>query len=109
MLLFLFCGFGLALSDEESWFTPAVLRSSVVKTLAGDTTALLSAVLKRMFDPTGHHATESGVLLTRPDGSQVRIFFKFMTVISDEAALRAFWRCIGAGGIRICMWCLNAE
>ena len=72
---FSFAEFGYAVSDEEAWFCPAILRSSVVKTLAGDVTALMSSVLMRMFDPPKHDASTTRVMLDLHGGEKCRICF----------------------------------
>ena len=68
---------------------------------------MVAAILKRMFDKVGHNALVAGVQLVFPDGTEHRLFFKLVLVVADEAALRAFWRCVGAGGVKSCLMCIN--
>ena len=54
-----------------------------------------------------HDLQVAGISLTLFDGSQVRIWIRLACKASDEAALKQFWQCIGAGGLKPCMLCVN--
>ena len=71
------CDFGLRiLSQEVSWFTVAVVRSSEVDKLEGGISYVITRILASLFfDRTGYHAMRAGVNLElAPDCDPKHIF-----------------------------------
>ena len=102
-----FLDFGCAaLSSEWCWFTATVIRSTIVQKSLGGLSAFVGEFLRLMFC-TDHCVATGGFSLHLTNGRVVRIFCRLACMVSDEAALKAFWQCKGAGGLKSCMLCAN--
>ena len=106
-LYYSFLNFGwAALSGEAAWFIGTVVRSSTVQMLKGGLSAIAGEFLRLMFR-TEHCVMTGGFTLQLKNGRVVRIWARLTCNVSDEAALKTFWKCKGAGGLKLCLLCLN--
>ena len=98
-----------ALSDEESWLEPLVLRSAVAKNIAGGVSGLFAQVLQLFLMPEGQegHDMSQGMMVHLWSGEHKLIFAKFLYKLADEAALHAVWGCKGSSGLKPCLKCEN--
>eukprot|EP00973_Karenia_brevis_P060658 8435728-Karenia_brevis.AAC.1 len=65
----------------------------------------MAAILKTIFDPSGHHLQFSGIQLDVPRIGKVRLFATFESMVADESALHGVWMCKGSGGVKCCIEC----
>jgi hypothetical protein len=100
--------FGIrALSHEECWFTPIVVRQDLVKCLDGGYEQLAELVLNQFFGAHGHDIMRAGVWLDLPDGQLVHIFARVAVMLADEPALKEMLGCKGHAGTKPCVLCQN--
>lgn len=95
-----------ALSHENNWFCMTAKRSSEVAKVSGGIAQVFGAVIKFIFGPELNLHT-GGLVLTRPDGTIVRIFAKLGMILQDGGAHKLTWHCKGDAGTKLCMLCRN--
>jgi len=89
-----------AISTGGGWFTPVVLRASVIHTIRGGWPACLLSFLQRLlFGDDGLSST--GCPVSLPDGDKL-IFAKLTNILSDGDGLRQALDWKGAGGLKPC-------
>ena len=90
---------------EEYWLTLGVLRTSIIKEVKGN----LSAVFRRLMRTLllgCKSLCNAGVVIELEESSWV-CFSKYHREVSDEAAGKAVWNFKGAAGIKPCPSCKN--
>jgi hypothetical protein len=99
--------FGAAsLCKESNWFTASIATTTDLGKVATGVTQLIAELLTRTF--TGAESISRGGLRLRlHNGNDVRIFMEFRIFLADEAALHDVFMCKGAGGIKLCVLCMN--
>lgn len=93
--------------SKESWFVVLLVRTTVVKHIPGDFSAVVKSLINVFFDPRGHDFSKSGISLRIHEGDLVRIFASLGVVLADEAALHCCYACKGSSGLKPCMLCTN--
>lgn len=93
------------LVDVETWFLASVVRSTIVETIPCKVSALMGALLKLFFNPSGT-SWATGVLLTNGNSSAL-LTAEFKGFMADEKALKEIFVLKGAAGTRPCPTCAN--
>ena len=91
---------------EELWFTLAIIRSTVVQSLAGGMSTVLYNLLPLFFGDSGHDIRTSGILLNLC-GTRTFLHCQIAVHISDEPALAAVLGAKGHAGNKPCPCCRN--
>lgn len=86
---------------EESWMVLGVLRSSVVKEIAGGMSAAIRQLLRSMLVGPRSLRTAGAVC-----GTMV-VFAEFHRILGDEAAVKAAIAAKGASRLKPCIHCKN--
>lgn len=90
---------------EQYWLPVAVLRSSVVGTVAGGLSNCFRLLVRSLLlDPVP--AARAGFALDLGAGASL-IRLRVSSVVGDEAALKSVWGSKGAAGTRPCFFCGN--
>ena len=93
---------------EEVWFECSLVRNSIVKTIDGDMSAVVRAILKKLFFNTeGHDMSKSGIQLECHDNTLMMLFADLSMILADEAALHAIYACKGSSGLKPCLICTH--
>lgn len=96
-----FLEFKDALRCEECWLLLGVLRSSLLKDIAGGMSAVVRQLLRQMLLGPRNIRT-AGALC----GSTL-VFGRFHRILGDEAAVKAALATKGASGLKPCLHCKN--
>lgn len=96
-----------ALSKEEMWGVPCIIRSHLVNDLPGKHVQVTALVLETFFDPDGHDLLRVGMSIKLGE-ERFHIFAKIGTLLADEPALKEMLACKGHAGTKPCLLCLNA-
>ena len=68
---------------------------------------VLSSHCRRWDEPGCCTCIKRFVSAELVDGSPLTIYAKLKSVLADEAALHATWMCMGVGGTKMCIECVN--
>ena len=105
---FSFMEFGAAiLSQEDAWFCLASIRSSRVNKAQAGIAQAFSALVKVMFAKLDTSFHRTGILLRRPDGTDLRFFARLGMILQDGGAHKSIWLIKGDAGLKMCMLCRN--
>lgn len=96
------------LSQEDSWFCLATLRSREVNRVAAGMGQIFRKLLKSLFGHAAQHdLSAAGVRLVSSDGTAVRLWAVPGMFLQDGAAHKSTWHCKGDAGTKLCMLCRN--
>jgi len=91
------------LSNEYTWIPIVIVRSSIVKLVAGGISQIYGSAIK-LFNVLSH----TGLFLEHASiDVGIRIFAKLAGIVQDGGAHKSVWHCKGDAGTRFCMLCLN--
>ena len=97
------------LSQEDSWLTLCVERSSFISTLDGGIAQIMSIILKSMFNQPIQDPRTSGMRLKNASMGDLTIWLDFTMVLADGAAQKQIWSSKGDSGTRFCLLCCNVH
>ena len=105
---FSFMEFGAAiLSQEDAWFCYASIRSCRVNKAQAGIAQAFSALVKVMFAKLDTSFHRTGILLRRPNGTDLRLFARLGMILQDGGAHKSIWLIKGDAGLKMCMLCRN--
>ncbi len=106
VLGFNFANLGDEILDKDySWFIPVVTRSSYLKLVRGDWSAMLAKYLRlQLFGPNGLATAGTVVMIA---GQPLLLFAKVVDILSDYDGVRLGWDWRGANSLRPCLRCAN--
>lgn len=90
-----------------AWMPLAFLRSDVIKKVEGSVSAVQRVLLRRLLIHADSVRRQGVVLPIGSNDSPVLVFITLGSLISDEAAVKAFWGSVGAAGLMPCLHCKN--
>ena len=90
---------------EEYWLTLGVLRTSIIKEVKGNLSAVFRHLMRTLLLGC-KSLCNAGVVIELAESSLV-CFSKYHREVSDEAAGKAVWNFKGAAGIKPCPSCKN--
>ena len=102
---------GGALSNENSWVTLFVCRSSLVSQIEGHMSQVMRVILEGIFDHSSAEVQALGILLKSPARDALRPYYrlrlKFQCFVQDGAAMKFSYAMKGDAGTRFCVLCAN--
>ena len=105
-IYFSFLELGPLLACEYCWFTATVVCSSVVNSLEGGMSKVLSMWLGQFWS-NSLDITLGGISIPLLNHSRIHLFAEFGLTLSDELALHLFFMSKGSSGLKCCLFCAN--
>ena len=96
-----------ALSQEDNWFTLAVVRSKVLNTAAAGIGQLFRRLLHSLFGAQAKHDFSTAGMRLGLGDTAVRLWAVPGMFLQDGAAHKSTWHCKGDAGTKLCMLCRN--
>ena len=93
------------LSRENNWFLAGILRSSIIKRVAGGLSCVFKCLMEVFFGASFNFAL-TGVTVHTTNHVQ-HIFADLGTLVADEAAIKSIWSVKGSSGWKPCLLCKN--